>query len=61
VIAPLTHSIPNEELLPDLRAVLSPWPHLAERPEALAALLGIGECEVGALLEALTVEGEVLA
>ena len=61
MIAPLTHSIPNQELLPDLRALLSSWPHLGDRPEALAGRLGINECEVRTLLEALTVEGEVLA
>jgi len=61
MIAPLTRSILNQELLPDLRVLLSHWPHLAEHPEALAALLKTDEHEVWVLLEALAVEGEVLA
>ena len=60
MIAPPTRSIHEQELLPDLRALLSHWPHLVEHPEVLATLLNTDEREVRALLEILTVEGEVL-
>ena len=49
------------ESLPDVRAVLSRWPYLSDHPEALATLLKIDEHEIQKLLEALLVEGEVLA
>lgn len=60
MIAPLKRSIPEHDLLPDLRALLSLRPRLVKYPKTLATLLDINEHEVRALLEALAVEGEVL-
>jgi hypothetical protein len=56
----ITDSLP-ESLLSDVRALLSQRPALVDHPERLAALLGTDVFEVLAVLEALTVEGEVLA
>ena len=59
--APLKRSIPEPELLPDVRFLLSWHPELADYPEHVAAELKVEEQAVQACLEALEVEGEVLA
>jgi hypothetical protein len=48
-------------LLADVRGLLNLRPALADYPERLAARLEANEHDVMAALEALTVDGEVLA
>jgi hypothetical protein len=48
-------------LLADVRSPLSVRPALTDYPERIATFLGASEDEVRSVLEALTVEGEVLA
>ena len=48
------------DLLADVRQALSTRPILVDHPERLAVLLGAGEQDITHVLEALTVEGEVL-
>ena len=48
-------------LLADVRQALGACPDLVDYPKRLAALLGADEQDVVHVLEALTVEGEVLA
>ncbi len=57
--APILHDTPS--LLGDVRLALSLHPGLAVYPWRLAAHLEADEAAVRACLEALTVEGEVLA
>jgi hypothetical protein len=52
---------PELELLPEVRFLLNGCPELASYPELLAAELEAAEQAVRACLEALEVEGEVLA
>jgi hypothetical protein len=59
MLAP-THSV-HDTVLADLRALLHVWPVLVAYPERLAKLLGVNEYVVQYSLEALKVEGEVLA
>jgi hypothetical protein len=61
MLAPLQRSIPEPELLPDVRSLLSWCPELADNPERLAAELKAEEQAVRVCLAALEVEGEVLA
>ena len=61
MLAPPNRSIPEPELLPDVRLLMNLCPELAGYPERLAAELEAEEQDVGACLEALEVEGEVLA
>jgi hypothetical protein len=61
MVALLKRSIPDRELLPDLRALLCIRPYLADYPEILAALLKTEEHEIWMLLDVLRIEGEVLA
>jgi len=49
--------IPEPELLPDVRFLLSWRPELAEHPRCLAAMLEVEENGVQACLEALNLEG----
>jgi hypothetical protein len=55
---PIVHDRPS---LADVLQLLSLWPGLADHPERLAACLEAGEQEVRTVLEALVIEGEVLA
>ena len=48
-------------LLADIRSQLHVWPQLSAYPERIAALLGADEYAVRRALEALEVDGEVLA
>jgi hypothetical protein len=61
MLAPLKRSIPEPELLPDVRLMLSCRPELADYPERLAAELEGEVSGVRACLDALQVDGEVLA
>ena len=61
MLAPLKRSIPEPELLPDVRLLLSFRPELADYLEHLAAELEAEVSGVRTCLEALEVEGEVLA
>ncbi len=61
MLAPPNRSIPEPELLPDVRLLMNLCPELAGYPERLAAELGAEEQAVRVCLEALEVEGEVLA
>jgi hypothetical protein len=54
-------SIPEPDLFPDVRVLLNRRPELASYPERLAAELEAAEQAVRVCLEALEVEGEVLA
>ena len=56
---PIVHDPPS--LLGDVRLTLSLSLHLLDHPEALAALLEADEHDIEEALEALAVEGEVLA
>jgi hypothetical protein len=49
--------IPETELLPDVRLLLSSCPEFAAHPERLAAMLEVEENSVRACLEALYLEG----
>lgn len=60
MLAPLKKSIPEPELLPEVRFLLSRNPELVSYPEHLAAELEVQEQGVRVCLEALEVEGEVL-
>jgi hypothetical protein len=60
MLAPLKRSIPEPELLPEVRSLLSCFPELTGCPEHLAAELEVKEQSVQVSLEALEVEGEVL-
>jgi hypothetical protein len=57
MLAPLKRSIPEPELLPEVRLLLSMCPELADHPERLAAKLGAEENGVRACLAALELEG----
>jgi hypothetical protein len=57
MLAPLKRSIPESELLPDVRSLLSWHPELADYPERLAGELEAEENGVQACLEALELEG----
>jgi hypothetical protein len=59
--APLMRSIPEPELLPEVRYLLNRCPELVEHPECLTTSTTASEYEILAVLEALSVEGEVLA
>ena len=62
MLAPLKRSIPEPELLPEVRFLLNGCPELADDPERLAAELGAEENGVRSCLGALRDErGEVLA
>lgn len=60
MLAPLP-IVDDDCLLADVRGLLNLRPALAEHPECLAAWLGTDEHAVRVTLEALTVEGKVLA
>jgi hypothetical protein len=61
MFAPLKRIIPEPELLPEVRSLLSLCPELVDYPEHLATELEVQEQNVQVCLEALEVEGEVLA
>jgi hypothetical protein len=50
----------STELLPTVRSLLSQSPELAEAPDQLAEQVGVAVHEAEFVLEALTVEGQVL-
>jgi hypothetical protein len=61
MLAP-THILHDSgHLLGDVRSLLSVHPALLDYPRRIATLLGVSEVEVLFVLEALRVEGEVLA
>jgi hypothetical protein len=61
MLAPLKRSIPEPDLLPDVRLLLNLCPKLADYPERLAAELKVKENSIRACLEALRVEDKMLA
>jgi hypothetical protein len=61
MLAPLKRSIPEPELLPEVRSLLSLCPELVAYPEHLAAALAASENEILNCLTALEVEDEVLS
>ena len=56
---PIVHD--SVYLLGEVRVLLSLCPPIVDYPERIATLLGADEYDVRAVLEALKVEGEVLA